>query len=149
MAVKLLVEWLAKLPERPRTIFKTCAYGFVAGLVAVAFQLAMNGCYRAGIVRLSHCTHTTFLWSSFAVIIGTSLISGWLINSFLRRRSGQRHPAIKGGILEKLWVRAVPCAVGKVYCGHITNRRRQQLGPRRSKCATGGHGKFAAGGDAG
>ena len=53
MGVKILVEWLAKLPERPRTILKTCAYGFVAGLVAVAFQLALNAYYRAGIVRLS------------------------------------------------------------------------------------------------
>jgi hypothetical protein len=72
------VEWLAKLPERPRTIFKTCAYGFVAGLVAVAFQLAINGCYRAGMVRLSQCSHTTFLWSSLGLILGTSLVSAIL-----------------------------------------------------------------------
>jgi hypothetical protein len=57
--MKLLVEWLAKLPERPHTIFKTCAYGVTAGLVAVAFQLAMNGCYLAGIVRLSICQTLT------------------------------------------------------------------------------------------
>jgi hypothetical protein len=32
--VKILVEWLAKVPERSRTILKMCAYGFVAGLMA-------------------------------------------------------------------------------------------------------------------
>ena len=90
--VKILVEWLAKLPERPRTILKTCAYGFAAGLVAVAFQLAMNGCYRAGIVRLSHCSHTIFLWSSLVLILGTSLISGWLLNSFCTDAAGSGIP---------------------------------------------------------
>ena len=93
--MKLLVEWLAKLPERPRTIFKTCAYGFVAGLVAVAFQLAINGCYRAGIVRLSHCSFTTFLWSSLGLILGTSLISGRLLNSFCTDAAGSGIPQLK------------------------------------------------------
>jgi CIC family chloride channel protein len=93
--VKRLVEWLAKLPERPRTIFKTCAYGFVAGLVAVAFQLALNGCYRAGIVRLSHGSFTAFLWSSLAVILGTSLLSGWLLNSFCTEAAGSGIPQLK------------------------------------------------------
>ena len=113
--MKLLVEWLAKLPERYRTIFKTCAYGFVAGLVAVAFQLAMNGCYHAGIVRLSHCTHATFLWSSFAVIIGTSLISGWLLNSFCADAVGSGIPQLKAAFWKNfgyvpfrvLWVKFI------------------------------------------
>ena len=111
--MKLLVEWLAKLPERPRTIFKTCAYGFVAGLVAVAFQLAINGCYRAGIVRLSHCSFTTFLWSSLGLILGTSLISGWLLNSFCTDAAGSGIPQLKAAFwknfgfvpLRVLWVK--------------------------------------------
>jgi CIC family chloride channel protein len=93
--VKLLVEWLAKLPERPRTIFKTCAYGIAAGLVAVAFQLSINACYRAGIVRLSHCSQTTFLWASFGLIVGTSLLSGWLLNSFCVDAGGSGIPQLK------------------------------------------------------
>jgi len=90
-----LVEWLAKMPERPRTILKTCAYGLVAGLVAVAFQLALNGCYRAGILRLSHCSFTVFLWSSLGIILGTSLISGWLLNSFCTDAAGSGIPQLK------------------------------------------------------
>ncbi len=93
--MKILVEWLAKLPERPRTIFKTCAYGLVAGLVAVAFQSAMNGCYRAGLVRLSQCSHATFVWGSLAVILGTSLVSGWLLNSFCTAAAGSGIPQLK------------------------------------------------------
>jgi hypothetical protein len=48
-----LAEWLGKMPERPRIILKTCLYGFVAGLAAVAFQVAMNAFYRGGLVILS------------------------------------------------------------------------------------------------
>jgi CIC family chloride channel protein len=93
--MKLLVDWLAKLPERPRTVFKTCAYGVAAGLAAVAFQLAMNGCFKAGIVRLSQCSHTTFLWSSLGLILGTSMISGWLLNSFCPEAAGSGIPQLK------------------------------------------------------
>jgi CIC family chloride channel protein len=114
-AVKLLVEWLAKMPERPRTIFKTCAYGVVAGLVAVAFQLTMNGCYRAGIVRLSHCSHTCFLWSSLGLIVGTSLISGWLLNTFCAEAAGSGIPQLKAAFWKNfgfvpfrvLWVKFI------------------------------------------
>lgn len=108
-----MVEWLAKLPERPRTILKTCGYGFVAGLVAVAFQLALNGCFRAGIVRLSHCSFTAFLWSSLGIILGTSLISGWLLNSFCTEAAGSGIPQLKAAFwknfgfvpIRVLWVK--------------------------------------------
>ena len=110
-----MVEWLAKLPERPRAIFKTCAYGFVAGLVAVAFQMAMNGCYRAGVVRLSHCSHIVFLWSSLGLILGTSLISGWLLNSFCADAAGSGIPQLKAAFWKNfgfvpfrvLWVKFI------------------------------------------
>ena len=113
--MKILVEWLAKLPERPRTVLKTCAYGVVAGLAAVAFQLAMNCCYRAGIVRLSHCSHTTFLWGSFTVIIGASLISGWLLNSYCADAAGSGIPQLKAAFWKNfgcvpfrvLWVKFI------------------------------------------
>ena len=113
--MKTLVDWLSKLPERPRTILKTCAYGFVAGLVAVAFQLALNGCYRAGVVRLSHCSTSTFLWSSLILILGTSLISGWLLNSFCPDAAGSGIPQLKAAFWKNfgfvpfrvLWVKFI------------------------------------------
>lgn len=93
--MKVLDFWLSKLSERSRTVLKTCAYGFAAGLVAVAFQLAINGCYRAGIARLSRCGFTTFFWSSLGVILGTSLISGWLLNGFCTEAAGSGIPQLK------------------------------------------------------
>lgn len=113
--MKKLVERLTKLPLRSRTIVKTCAYGFVAGLVAVAFQLAMNGCYQAGIVHLSQCSHTVFLWSSLGLILGTSLISGWLVNSFCSDAAGSGIPQLKAAFWKNfgyvpfrlLWVKFI------------------------------------------
>ena len=110
-----MVEWLAKLPERPRVILKTCAYGLVAGLVAVAFQLAINGCYRAGVVRLSNCSHTVFLWGSLGFILGTSLSSGWLLNSFSTDAAGSGIPQLKAAFWKNfgfvpfrlLWVKFI------------------------------------------
>jgi CIC family chloride channel protein len=110
-----MVEWLAKLPERPRVILKTCAYGLVAGLVAVAFQLAINGCYRAGVVRLSNCSHTVFLWGSLGLILGTSLSSGWLLNSFSTDAAGSGIPQLKAAFWKNfgfvpfrlLWVKFI------------------------------------------
>ena len=95
VGVNKLVGWLARLPERPRVIFKTCAYGLVAGLVAVAFQLAINGCHQAGLVRLSQCSHTVFLWGSLGLILGTSLLSGWLLNAFCTEAAGSGIPQLK------------------------------------------------------
>jgi CIC family chloride channel protein len=117
--MKLLVDWLARLPERPRSILKTCAYGFVAGLVVVAFQLAMNGCYRAGVVRLSQCSAPTFLWGSLGLILGTSLISGWLLNSFCPAAAGSGIPQLKAAFWKNfgyvpfrvLWVKFIAGAL--------------------------------------
>ena len=117
--MKILVEWLAKLPERPRTILKTCAYGFVAGLVAVTFQLAINGFYHAGILRLSHCSFTTFLWGSLGLILGTSLISGWLLSSFCTEAAGSGIPQLKAAFWKNfgfvpfrvLWVKFIAAAL--------------------------------------
>ena len=110
-----MVEWLARLPEQPRAILKTCAYGFAAGWVAVAFQLAINGCYRAGIVRLSHCSHTVFLGSSLGLVLGTSLVSGWLLNSFCTEAAGSGIPQLKAAFwknfgfvpIRVLWVKFI------------------------------------------
>lgn len=118
-AVKILVEWLSKLPERPRTILKTCAYGFGAGLVAVAFQLAMNGCYHAGLARLAHGSTAVFLWGSLGLILGTSLVAGWLLNSFCPEAAGSGIPQLKAAFWKNfgyvpfrvLWVKFIAGAL--------------------------------------
>lgn len=54
----------------------------------MAFQLGINWLYQVGLVRLSRQSHTVFFAGSFALLIGSSLIVGWLLNSFCREAAG-------------------------------------------------------------
>lgn len=84
-----------KLPGESPPIFLTCVYGLGAGLAAVAFQAAMNGLYRLSLVNLSHQSRTVFLIGSFGVIVTTSLLVGYLLNSYCRAASGSGIPQLK------------------------------------------------------
>ena len=90
-----LARFLQKLPGQPRAVWETCLYGLAAGAATVAFQLGMNWLYRLGLVRLSHQSMTTFLIGSFAVIVTSSLLVGWLLNSFCREAAGSGIPQLK------------------------------------------------------
>jgi len=86
---------LQKLPSRWRAVLTTCVYGVGAGASAVAFQLGMNWCYELGLGRLSRQPLPTFLIGSFIILVGTSLIVGWLLNSFCREAAGSGIPQLK------------------------------------------------------
>jgi CIC family chloride channel protein len=74
---------------------QTCIYGLGAGLAAVAFQLGMNWLYQLGLVKLSQMSRGSFLVGSFAVMVVSSLLVGWLLNSFCREAAGSGIPQLK------------------------------------------------------
>ena len=88
-------SFVLRLPARWRAVVTTCIYGLGAGASAVAFQLGMNWLYQSGLVRLSHRSHATFFVGSFVLLIGSSLIVGWLLNSFCREAAGSGIPQLK------------------------------------------------------
>jgi len=90
-----IARFAQKLPGRGRPVFLTCVYGLGAGLAAVAFQSAMKGLYRLSLVNLSHQSRTVFVLGSFGVIVATSLLVGYLLNSFCREASGSGIPQLK------------------------------------------------------
>ena len=93
--MQTLARFLQKLPARPRAVWETCLFGLAAGGATVAFQLAMNWLYRLGLVQLSHQSRTTFLVGSFAVIVSSSLLVGWLLSSFCPEAAGSGIPQLK------------------------------------------------------
>ena len=93
--MQFLARYLQKLPGQTRAVSETCLYGLAAGAATVAFQLGMNWLYRLGLVQLSHQSMTTFLIGSFAVIVTSSLLVGWLLNSFCREAAGSGIPQLK------------------------------------------------------
>jgi CIC family chloride channel protein len=90
-----LQSLLQRLPTRSRTILISCVYGLSAGAAAVAFQLGINCMYKLGLVQLSHQSKTVFLFGSLAILVVSSLIVGWLMNSFGRDAAGSGIPQLK------------------------------------------------------
>ena len=90
-----LQSLLRKLPSRWRAVLTTCVYGLGAGASAVAFQLGMNWFYQLGLVRLSQQSPAIFYAGSFVILMGSSLIVGWLLNSFCREAAGSGIPQLK------------------------------------------------------
>ncbi len=90
-----LARFAQKLPGQGRPIFLTCLFGLSAGLAAVAFQLGMNALYSVSIVRLSHASPATFVVGTFFVIVSTSLVVGYLLNSFAPGAQGSGIPQLK------------------------------------------------------
>lgn len=86
---------LHRLPPRWRSVLTTSIYGLGAGASAVAFQLAMNWLYRAGLLQLSQKSPTVFYVSSFFLLVGTSLMVGWLLTSFCPEAAGSGIPQLK------------------------------------------------------
>ena len=90
-----LQSLVRRLPSRWRAVLTTCVYGLGAGAAAVAFQLGMNWFYQLGLVRLSHKSQPVFFIGSFALLVGSSLVVGWLLNSFCRDAAGSGIPQFK------------------------------------------------------
>lgn len=95
MNLSKINQLLQRLPARSRTILVSCVYGLSAGAAAVTFQLGINWLYQLGLVQLSHQSKMTFLFGSLAVIAGSSLVVGWLLNSFCQEAAGSGIPQHK------------------------------------------------------
>ena len=95
---QLLVQFrslVKRLPARWRGVLTSCLYGLGAGASAVAFQLGIKWFYQLGLVPLSQKSHTVFFAGSFVLIMSSSLLVGWLLNSFCREAAGSGIPQLK------------------------------------------------------
>ena len=90
-----LATYFGKLPQKTRNILQACLYGVAAGLAVVAFQLLINVLFKATFQRLALQSHLTFLIGSFAVMVGTALATGFLLNSFCNEAAGSGIPQTK------------------------------------------------------
>ena len=86
---------MARLPVKTRGIVQTVCFGLAAGLVAVAFHLAIHTIFEHGIQRLTHQSTEVFLVGSFLIISGTSAIAGWLLSAFCPEAAGSGIPQVK------------------------------------------------------
>lgn len=88
-------QLLQRLPDRWRAVLISCIYGLAAGAAASVFQLGINWFFRLGLGELSHHSKIVFLFGSLIVIVGSSLLVGWLLNSFCKEAAGSGIPQLK------------------------------------------------------
>ncbi len=86
---------LGHLPKQTRTIILTVVYGAGAGLVTVAFQVTLTVLYNAGLLQTFHLSRGVFLLSSFGLMVGGALVSGWLLARFAPEAVGSGIPQLK------------------------------------------------------
>ena len=90
-----IAEKFRLIHVKARPIISICLYGLVASLAAVGFQLLINWfynlCYKSQVA--SGFWH--FAATTLAVMVVTSLIVGWLLNSFCPEAAGSGIPQAK------------------------------------------------------
>lgn len=86
---------LSRFPRQSRPLIESGIYGLVAGLSAVAFEVAIYRLYCATLVRFSTWTPWEFVLASFCVVMSTSLVSGFLLSRFAPEAAGSGIPQLK------------------------------------------------------
>ncbi len=84
-----------RIHDKARPVIGTCLYGLVASLAAVGFQLAVNWLYERCYKVPAAGDFWRFVGLTLAVIVVTSLIAGWLLNSFAPDAAGSGIPQVK------------------------------------------------------
>jgi CIC family chloride channel protein len=96
--LNLLRQQIRRLPKGARAILLTCVFGLGAGLATVAFQLVMNLLFEWGIRFFARAEDTSlgeFALTSLGIMVGTSLVAGWLLRRFCPEAAGSGIPQMK------------------------------------------------------
>ena len=93
--MKRFLSYLRRFPENTRSIVLTCIYGLGAGLTAVFFLKLMNAVYASTYLSLARASAPRFLAGTFLIITMSSLLVGYLLNSFSKESSGSGIPQLK------------------------------------------------------
>ncbi len=92
---KFTLPRLPKLPPGGRLAIESAVYGLIAGLIAVAFQVAINRLHQATFGRFAAWSAGPFLLGSFLVVVGTALLSGLLLSRIAPEAAGSGIPQLK------------------------------------------------------
>jgi len=90
-----LAARLRKVRGETRTVLFICVFGLVASFASVGFQLSINWVYKLCYQSQAGGGFARFAGISLAVMVVTSLIAGWLLNSFCPEAAGSGIPQAK------------------------------------------------------
>lgn len=86
---------LAHLPPRSRLYLATILYGLAGGGIAVAFHTGIHELYLHTFEAWEKLAPETFMWRTFVLMLGVSLLSGWLVNKKCPEAAGSGIPQLK------------------------------------------------------
>lgn len=86
---------LAKLPPRTRLYAATGIYGLAGGGIAVLFHLSIHAIYHATFETWASRGTTFFALSTLGLMLGVSLLSGWMVNVRCPEAAGSGIPQLK------------------------------------------------------
>ncbi len=92
---RFLSATFQKIPPRARPIFLTTVYGLCGGGAAVAFEVGIARFYEHTFLALAKQPAAVFLSVTFALIVVTSLIAGFLLARFCPEAAGSGIPQLK------------------------------------------------------
>lgn len=84
-----------KIHGKARPVWSTCLYGLVASLAAVGFAVTINWIYQRCYKDPATGSFSHFACISLAAIVTSSLLAGWLLNSFCPEAAGSGIPQVK------------------------------------------------------
>jgi len=90
----LLRQLLARFPRQTRPLIESGIYGLGAGLAAVVFEIGISRFYTGTLVVFARWTPLHFALASFAVVVGTALLSGILL-AWVPEAAGSGIPQLK------------------------------------------------------
>jgi CIC family chloride channel protein len=94
-SMNTLAAKFQQIHGKARPVLSTCLYGLVASLAAVAFASAINWIYKRCYLDPSTGSFSHFAWISLSAIVVSSLLAGWLLNSFCPEAAGSGIPQVK------------------------------------------------------
>ncbi len=93
-AMNLMTRWRT-LPERLRTVVTTVIYALVGSAMAILFFTLTRYFYSRGLPLMAQKGVWTFLWQSFLLLVGSSLLVGILLSAFCPEAAGSGIPQLK------------------------------------------------------
>lgn len=93
--MKTLAERFQKVHGKARPVLGMCLYGLIASLAAVGFSFTINWIYQRCYKEPAASGFGHLAWISLAAIVSSSLLAGWLLNSFCPEAAGSGIPQVK------------------------------------------------------
>jgi CIC family chloride channel protein len=90
-----IASFAGRLPEQSRGIFATLVFGLGAGLAATIFQITVQVVYQNTIERAAALSKGEFVLWSLVILVGVTLVVGWLLSSFCKEAAGSGIPQLK------------------------------------------------------